>query len=59
MVNTPAVRNNIKRRQLQQIDNIIETGSKQGMILLKQYAKRLINEGLTTEDYVSWILNSN
>jgi len=59
MINTPAVRNNIKRRQLQQIDNIIETGSKQGMILLKQYAKRLVNEGLTTEDYVSWILNSN
>jgi hypothetical protein len=29
------------------------------MILLKQYAKRLVNEGLTTEDYVSWILNSN
>ncbi len=58
MINTPAVRNNIKRRQLQQIDNIIETGSKQWMILLKQYAKRLVNEGLTTEDYVSWILNS-
>ncbi len=59
MINTPAVRNNIKRRQLPQIDNIIETGSKQWMILLKQYAKRLVNEGLTTEDYVSWILNSN
>jgi twitching motility protein PilT len=59
MINTPAVRNNIKRRQLQQIDNIIETGSKQWMILLKQYAKRLVNEWLTTEDYVSWILNSN
>ena len=59
MINTPAVRNNIKRRQLQQIDNIIETGSKQWMILLKQCAKRLVNEWLTTEDYVSWILNSN
>jgi len=58
MINTPAVRNNIKRRQLPQIDNIIETGSKQWMILLKQYAKRLVNEGLTTEDYVSWILNA-
>ena len=59
MINTPAVRNNIKRRQLQQIDNIIETWSKQWMILLKQYAKRVVNEWLTTEDYVSWILNSN
>ena len=59
LINTPAVRNNIKRRQLQQIDNIIETGSKQWMTLLKQYAKRLVNEWVTTEDNVSWILNSN
>ncbi len=59
LINTPAVRNNIKRRQLQQIDNIIETGSKQWMTLLKQYAKRLVNEWITTEDNVSWILNSN
>ncbi len=59
LVNTPAVRNNIKRRQLQQIDNIIETGSKQWMMLLKQYAKRIVNEWITTEDNVSWILNSN
>ena len=59
MINTPAVRNNIKRKQIQQIDNIIETGSKQWMILLKQYAKRLVNEWLTTKEKVSWILNSN
>ena len=59
MINTPAVRNNIKRRQLQQIDNIIETWSKQWMTLLKQYARRLVNEWLTSEDYVSWILNTN
>ncbi len=59
MVNTPAVRNNIKRRQLQQIDNILETWSKQWMTLLKQYARKLVNEWITTEDYVSWILNSD
>jgi len=59
MINTPAVRNNIKRRQLQQIDNIIETWSKQWMTLLKQYARRLVNEWLTSEDNVSWILNTN
>ena len=59
MINTPAVRNNIKRRQLQQIDNIIETGSKQWMILLKQYANRLVNEWYTSESNISWILNSN
>lgn len=59
MINTPAVRNNIKRRQLQQIDNIIETWSKQWMILLKQYAKKIVNEWITTEENVSWILNSD
>ena len=59
MINTPAVRNNIKRRQLQQIDNIIETWSRQWMILLKQYVRKIVNKWITTENYVSWILNSN
>ena len=29
MINTPAVKNNIKKRQISQIDSIIETGIKQ------------------------------
>ncbi|MEF2176205.1 MAG: PilT/PilU family type 4a pilus ATPase [Candidatus Absconditabacteria bacterium] len=57
LINTPAVKNNIKKRQLSQIDNIIETGIKQGMISLEQYTKRLISDGLVDEDHVSWIFN--
>ena len=58
MINTPAVKNNIKKMQLPQIDNIIETWIKQWMISLKQYAKRLIEAWLVSENSVSWILNS-
>jgi len=58
MINTPAVRNNIKKMQLPQIDNIIETWMKQWMITLKQYAKRLIEADIVQEDNVSWILNN-
>lgn len=57
MINTPAVKNNIKKRQLSQIDNIIETWVKQWMISLEQYTKRLISDWLVDEDHVSWIFN--
>lgn len=58
MINTAAVRNNIKKRQLSQIDNIIETGIKQWMMTLEQYAKRLVQDWLVNEDTVSWIFSS-
>ena len=58
MINTAAIKNNIKKMALPQIDNIIETGAKQWMISLKQYAKRLIAADVVSEDTVSWILNS-
>ena len=58
MINTPAVKNNIKKMQLPQIDNIIETWIKQWMITLKQYAKRLLETWMVNQDNISWILNS-
>jgi twitching motility protein PilT len=58
MINTAAVRNNIKKRQLPQIDNIIETWIKQWMITLWQYAKKLVEEDLVKEETVSWIYNT-
>lgn len=57
LINTSAVKNNIKRRQLPQIDNILETWTKQWMITLPQYAKRLVTEWATKEEYVSWIFS--
>ncbi len=59
MLNTAAVRNNIKKRELRHIDNIIETWVKLWMISLKQYARRLVNEWIVDEDKISWILNEN
>jgi Tfp pilus assembly pilus retraction ATPase PilT len=58
MINTAAIKNNIKKMALPQIDNIIETGARQGMISLKQYAKRLVDAGIVDQETISWILNS-
>ncbi len=57
LINTTAVKNNIKKRQLPQIDSIIETWIKQWMISIQQYAKRLIEQWIVKEDTVSWILS--
>ncbi len=59
LVNTPAVRNNIKKRQLAQIDNIIETWVKQWMMTLEQYSKRLVQDWLVDEATISWIISSH
>lgn len=58
MLNTSAIKNNIKKRQLPQIDNIIETWVKQWMISLQQYAKRLVSEWKVSEEAVSWIMTA-
>lgn len=44
MMNTTSIRNNIRKKEIKQIDNIIETSSSQGMISMKAYAQRLINQ---------------
>lgn len=58
MINTSAVRNNIKKRQIGQIDNIMETWVKQWMITLEHYARKLLETWIVAEDAVSWILNA-
>lgn len=44
MINTTSVKNNIKKKEIAQIDNIIETSSLIGMITLQKYAERLIEK---------------
>jgi len=44
MINTTSIKNNIKKRAVDQIDSIIETSSHIGMINLKKYAQRLIDK---------------
>lgn len=55
MINTVSVRNNIKKREIEQIDNIIETSSLIGMITLKKYAQRLIEKWIIDPKEVEWI----
>ncbi len=58
MLNSLAVRNNIVKRQILQIDNVIETNNANGMISMKQYAQRLIDKGLIVEDTVAFIMGN-
>lgn len=59
MVNTLATRNNISKRAISQIDNIIETNNSTGMISMKQYAQRLVEKGIVNPETVSFILGEN
>ena len=52
MINTTSVKNNIKKKEIEQIDNIIETSSLIGMITLKKYAARLIERWIIEQSEV-------
>lgn len=58
MLNTLAVRNNIAKRQIPQIDNVIETNNSIGMISMKQYTQRLLDKWLVLPESVSFILGN-
>ncbi len=55
MLNNTAVRNNIKKWDIRWIDNIIETSSNIGMISMKSYTQRLLQQWLIDESSVSWL----
>jgi Tfp pilus assembly pilus retraction ATPase PilT len=57
MLNNTAIKNNLKRKDVDQLDNIIETWYMQWMIKLKQYAQRLIEKNIIDESSVSWLFN--
>lgn len=59
MINTTAIRNNIKRREIQQMDNIISTWTQQGMITLAQYAQRLIEKWLINQQEVQRVFDQH
>lgn len=46
MLNTTSIKNNIKKREIAQLDNIIDTSSLIGMTSLKRYAQRLLDKGI-------------
>lgn len=55
MVNNTAVRNNIKKRDLKQIDSTIETSANAGMISMKSYGKRLIDQWVVAKADMEWL----
>ncbi|HRX63545.1 MAG TPA: PilT/PilU family type 4a pilus ATPase [Candidatus Absconditabacterales bacterium] len=46
LLNTQSIKTNIKKKDIDQIDSIIETSNMIGMITLKQYAKNLVEKGI-------------
>lgn len=56
MINTLATKNNIAKRAISQIDNIIETNNTHGMISMKQYAQRLIDKGIVDPSALGFIM---
>jgi len=56
MINVPAIKNNIKKREIDQLHNIIETSAAGGMISLKKYAERLVDKKIAEASEVEWIM---
>jgi len=46
MVNTPAVANLIREKKISQIANMMQTGAKEGMMLMEKYKEILLGKGL-------------
>ena len=58
MLNNSAVKNNLKKREVDQMQNIIETSTQNGMISMRQYAKKLLERDIINQEDVEWLLNS-
>jgi Tfp pilus assembly pilus retraction ATPase PilT len=58
MLNNNAVKNNLKKREVDQMQNIIETSTQNWMISMRQYAKKLLERDIINQEDVEWILNN-
>ena len=58
MLNSNAVKNNLKKREVDQMQNIIETSTQNWMISMRQYAKKLLERDIINQEDVEWLLNS-
>ncbi len=57
LLNNTAVKNNLRNKNIDQVDNIMESSYMQGMIKLKQYAERLIEKNIIDKSDVDRLLN--
>ena len=58
MLNNNAVKNNLKKREIDQMQNIIETSVQNWMISMSQYAKKLLERDIIKQADVEWILSN-
>jgi len=58
LLNNNAVKNNLKKREIDQMQNIIETSTQNGMISMKQYAKKLLERDIINPHDVEWLMNN-
>jgi Tfp pilus assembly pilus retraction ATPase PilT len=58
MLNNNAVKNNLKKREVDQMQNIIETSTQSGMISMRQYAKKLLERGIVNAEDIDWLINN-
>ena len=58
MLNNNAVKNNLKKREIDQMQNIIETSVQNWMISMNQYAKKLLERDIIKQTDVEWILSN-
>lgn len=59
MLGTPAVRNLIRENKIPQLQSLIQTGSKLGMVTMKDNLYRLMQEGAISESVVEELLSEN
>ncbi len=57
MLNNIAIKNNLKKKDIDQLDNIIESSYTRWMITLKQYAERLIEKNIIDRSDVERLFN--
>lgn len=57
MINNSSIKNNIKKRDIAQLDSIISTSNNLGMITMKQYSDLLIKKWIINKADVEWLYN--
>ncbi len=55
MINNSSIKNNIKKKDINQLDNIIWTSNNYWMITMKQYAELLIQKWIIDKADVEWL----
>lgn len=58
MINNNSIKNNIKKKDINQLDNIISTSNNSWMITMKQYSEFLISKWIIDKTDVEWLYDS-